>query len=295
MEKGIKNLKQKAADLESGNTDDFPSYHKAKLEILAKNEYQGKPLLAAQHTAHPTRHVSSEQSEEPPTFDQTATKVEKEGAKFVKAMAECIEQRYSKNKPPVFDELKEVFSRETIMHRPDGYIPPQLKSHAELAKAAGYLREDVTQEELNEQYIYFIDRMTNEAPQHDKENGWYHSVLHDEEVKNHAADVAHLAAAAIARTSSEAVVEGMGSVAKKPKENRGMLNHETFKQELSIHWNGPPTGTQCNKLLANALDNHFKGKEWHFFRRSDRQDKLKSFHVSKTVDKFNKTDGRLKW
>lgn len=74
-----------------------------------------------------------------------------------------------------------------------------------------------------------------------------------------------------------------------------MLSDSKFKEELIIHWYGPPTGKQCNKMLEKSLDVHFEGKEWHFFRRKERPEKLKTFDVSKAVDKFNETEGRLRW
>jgi hypothetical protein len=44
------------------------------------------------------------------------------------------------------------------------------------------------------------------------------------------------------RTSSEVVVEKMGSVAKRHTQGRRMLN--TLEKELFLHWNGPTPITE---------------------------------------------------
>jgi hypothetical protein len=50
--------------------------------------------------------------------------------------------------------------------------------------------------------------------------------------------VAHLLAGSMTRTSSEANVEGMGSVSKMHTERRGILNSETLDKELFLNFNG---------------------------------------------------------
>ena len=65
------------------------------------------------------------------------------------------------------------------------------------------------------------------------------------------------------KTCNEAVVEGMGSIVTLHADSRRGLNAEAIEKEAFIHFNGPPLA-RADGLIKEALDLHFKGKDWHF-------------------------------
>ena len=88
----------------------------------------------------------------------------------------------------------------------------------------------------------------------------------------------------------ESVVESMGSIIEKIKDIRGSSKTSTRKQdvddisqELVVHWNGPVL-SQCESLVKQALNLHFKGGSWHF-AATDVRSKLHK--VSKVIDRLN--------
>jgi hypothetical protein len=104
------------------------------------------------------------------------------------------------------------FSRDSIIQRDS----EEFLAYSKVAKEKGYLSSAVSDADLKEQYVRFSTRIRNECRiDPDRfENAQYKAFLNDRSVLNESKDVAHLLAGAMTRTSSEAVVEGMGSVAK---------------------------------------------------------------------------------
>ena len=85
----------------------------------------------------------------------------------------------------------------------------------------------------------------------------------------------------------ESVVESMGSVIEKIQNVRGGTKTSTNKKDISdelvIHWNGPHVN-ECDLIVKQALNAHFKGKLWHFIS----SDVCANMHkVSAVVDRIN--------
>ena len=62
-----------------------------------------------------------------------------------------------------------------------------------------------------------------------------------------------------------------------------------ISDELKIHWNGPHI-SNCEKIVNQALEIHFKGGPWHFMTFDVRS---KLHRVSKVADKINATKPKL--
>ena len=88
----------------------------------------------------------------------------------------------------------------------------------------------------------------------------------------------------------------MESVIKKIQNVRGGTKTSTNKKdikdisdELVIHWNGPPI-SECDGIVKQALNVHFKRKLWHFISSDDR---AKVHKVSAVVDRINNSNSSL--
>ena len=98
------------------------------------------------------------------------------------------------------------------------------------------------------------------------------------------------------KTANEAVIESMGCIVDQHAAPGRHLAQPKYAEEAFIHWNGPRPH-EATKLLSQALDRHFKGKEWHFVKK-DRpahwagQD-VKQFKISKVVDRLSSEHSRL--
>ena len=71
----------------------------------------------------------------------------------------------------------------------------------------------------------------------------------------------------VLKTRCEAVVEGMGSVVNLHANGRRGLTAEKIEMEAYIDWNAPRLH-EADDIIKEALDDHFKGKPWHFFQTS---------------------------
>ena len=88
----------------------------------------------------------------------------------------------------------------------------------------------------------------------------------------------------------ESVIESMGSVIEKIQNVHGATKTSTNKKdikdisdELVIYWKGPHI-SECDSIVKQALNVHFKGKLWHFIS----SDVCAKMHkVSAVVDKIN--------
>lgn len=94
----------------------------------------------------------------------------------------------------------------------------------------------------------------------------------------------------------ESIVESMGSIIEKIRQVRGSSKTSTNREdvddisdELIVHWNGPPIN-QCDSIVRQALNLHFKGACWHFTARDVR---ARMHKVSLVVDRVNKTESPL--
>ena len=94
----------------------------------------------------------------------------------------------------------------------------------------------------------------------------------------------------------ESVVESMGSVIEKIRNVRGGTKTSTNKKdtndisdELVIHWNRPHI-SECDGIVKQALNAHFKGKLWHFISSDVR---AKMHKVSAVVDRINNSKSSL--
>jgi len=118
----------------------------------------------------------------------------------------------------------------------------------------------------------------------------YHRVYTDSTLYTGAEHVLGAIALVYCSSPPESVVESMGSIIEKIKDIRGSSKTSTRKQdvddisqELVVHWNGPVL-SQCESLVKQALNLHFKGGSWHF-AATDVRSKLHK--VSKVIDRLN--------
>ena len=99
----------------------------------------------------------------------------------------------------------------------------------------------------------------------------------------------------VLKTANEAVVESMGCIVDKHATGARGLGQPKYAREAFIHWNGPKPH-DSDRMLAAALDLHFKGEPWHFVK-NDRglrvEDDLKRWKVSKVVDRLASEPSRL--
>ena len=99
----------------------------------------------------------------------------------------------------------------------------------------------------------------------------------------------------VLKTANEAVVESMGCIVDKHATGARGLGQPKYAREAFIHWNGPKPH-DADRMLAAALDLHFKGKPWHFVK-TDRglrvEDDHKRWKVSKVVDRLASEPSRL--
>ena len=104
----------------------------------------------------------------------------------------------------------------------------------------------------------------------------YHHVFTRQELFKEASHVLGKIASSMSSTPPESIVESMGSIIERIKDVRGGSKSSTNKRDVSdisdellIHWNGPHI-TQCDSIVKQALNLHFKGGAWHFVKRDIR-------------------------
>jgi len=175
-----------------------------------------------------------------------------------------------------------------------GLVPESLKKYFTLAKFAGDLEPEVSFEEVSSQYKEFC-RQVNETTENQMEilrtpSEWndveyelYTSLCSKSSEGPYIKDIVHLLASAMVRTHCESVAESMGNIVKTYSQGRP-VSHNTLRQEIFVRWNGPSPFVADN-ILEEALNLHFGSKTWHFFRSTDRPDRINKYLVSKTVDK----------
>ena len=56
---------------------------------------------------------------------------------------------------------------------------------------------------------------------------------------------------------------------------------------MVISWNGPKV-QHCDSIVKDTLDKMYGKGTWHFVRTCGRQDKIKFYEVSKTVDSMQR-------
>ena len=124
----------------------------------------------------------------------------------------------------------------------------------------------------------------------------YHKVFTDPNLSNGASHALQTIAKIFCSNPPESIVESMGSIIDKICCVRGGSKTSTNKRdvkdisdELKIHWNGPHI-SNCEKIVNQALEIHFKGGPWHFMTFDVRS---KLHRVSKVVDKINATKPKL--
>ena len=228
----------------------------------SKLEFHGRKILAAGHIQHVTRsHAATLAAAEAGVldpFEEMAKHVESKASLFAQKLAENIESRYTSNRETLFDTLESTFSRSKILGRAPDDDPEQLHEYAKLAQNVGYIKS-ISSQELSKQFhafqvddvllpsscfvllafLYFQEEVRKTVGSYstgkDKdrfkdEQDHYHHLLSDPAMKEKSPEVMALLASAITRTSCEAVVEGMGSVAKTHKDGRGRLQPEEFSK-----------------------------------------------------------------
>ena len=82
---------------------------------------------------------------------------------------------------------------------------------------------------------------------------------------------------------NESYVGSIGSKLKHHNPANRYLDLEHLEEELIIAWNGPAI-PHCGKLVKKTLYPIHGAGEWHFYRGSSHDGKLKFHKVSKTVD-----------
>jgi hypothetical protein len=124
----------------------------------------------------------------------------------------------------------------------------------------------------------------------------YHNVYSDRNLFIGAEHVLSEIAKIICSSPPESIVESMGSIIEKIRQARGGSKSSTNRKdvddisdELLIHWNGPPI-SNCDSIVRQALNIHFKGASWHFTATDVRARRHK---VSAVVDRLNKTKSKL--
>ena len=89
----------------------------------------------------------------------------------------------------------------------------------------------------------------------------------------------------VLKTRCEAVVEGMGSVINLHANGRRGLTAEKIEMEAYIDWNAPRLH-EADDIIKEALDDHFKGKKWHFFQTSPAGQMGKFNAVSEVIQRL---------
>lgn len=124
----------------------------------------------------------------------------------------------------------------------------------------------------------------------------YHHVFTRQELFKEASHVLGKIASIMSSTPPESIVESMGSIIERIKDVRGGSKSSTNKRDVSdisdellIHWNGPHI-TQCDSIVKQALNMHFKGGAWHFVKRDIRS---KMYKVSEVIDRVRSAKPRL--
>ena len=67
------------------------------------------------------------------------------------------------------------------------------------------------------------------------------------------------------KTSVESIAEAVISIFNQHNSDNRKLSEENLNDEMFVAWNGPEIG-ECDEILKNALDLHFKNKRFgvHF-------------------------------
>ena len=119
------------------------------------------------------------------------------------------------------------------MGRSANSAPQQLHEYAELAQRVGFIQE-IDGLELKRQFKVFQEEVAKTASSYagkkDYKEEQNQHLLCDPAMQQKAPEVMALLASAVTRTSCEAVVEGMGSVAKRHKNGRGQLQEDSFNK-----------------------------------------------------------------
>ena len=124
----------------------------------------------------------------------------------------------------------------------------------------------------------------------------YHKVFSEPSLYLEAQHILATIAKIICSSPPESVVESMGSVVETIRQVRGGFKSSTsqndiknMSDELIVHWNGPPL-SQCDSIVKQALNIHFRGHSWHFIATDVR---AKMHKVSVVVDRLNNVKANL--
>lgn len=298
--------------LSSIGTDEPTAFHEKLVELkeaykeLEKGEkseskritYQGKKVHMSRQILQGLR----SRSDDPTTIEEVLMSIKPEVEKFVLDLEQGVKERLKRYPVPVnkyisFITLHSFRLESMLEHAEKQTVPDSFLEYFRIAEKAGYFQDDLISEvEIGEQYKQMAKAISEIHAQNMKIRTEHELTTAESEIKTYNqllgsstrlefSDAADLLLSAMTRTNCEACVEGMGSIVKDVVEERS-LGFENMRKEIFVSYNGPKPYTPGSQaLVADALDLHFGKDNWHFHRKTKREDSLTKWLYSEVVDK----------
>lgn len=272
------------------------------MDVPDTPSYKSKPLLNYEHFVQSTRSQTTDETQADSTrisLDAAATRIKQ----FLSDLKRCVKNRFDKCKLEICTQEGVLFSLEKIMNQSNVVGLEEFKQYLDKARNARHFTNDdndiYQQYErfflLAKKYLHLVGYGSkNSKQQRDLEKVFYQKCVYgiigySDNIK----DIVYLASEATLRLGNECQIEAIGSKMKMQSTQRGSLRPNTLEKEVYIGWNGPPLSIEAKELVLAALKDRFGSnvKLWKFFRKSRRR--LKSWFISKVVDRLNKSTGRV--
>lgn len=294
-------------NVSSPHSEDFLLRHTglAVDEISTLFTYKSKPLFNKQHLPTLTRRSAAQPKNQDQSQNEAIIRCRRQAADFIDDLIKALKSRMKANNCEILSLASKAFDLQEIYRRDEKNqegVNAFIK-YAEAAMDVNFL-ENYSVDELRAQYNEFESFVRDAkeewydsctfSKKREFENKLYNKLLHN---SSRFPEANHLLASATVRLANESQCESIGSVVGRHYEHRGSLKVDKVSKEVFIAWNGPPPFNQCNSLLKDALCLRFGGgpETWHFLRVTRRNDLLKTFELSKVVDRLQKVPSRMNY
>lgn len=274
----------------------LPSYNKYESE-LSKGVFHTQPLLAVDvglHLPHRQTRAHTGDAQEQP---ELRTKIEVtlgKATSLAENMIKHVNERFNAEYRNKLQQKQKAASLWPILKRAQSATNEaemMSSSEVEMLSSMHPLHAEETRN-------LCVNIYRNRAVLQDcsTEIALYHQVFSQPDLSVGASHVLQKIAKIFCSSPPESIVESMGSIIDKICTVRGGSKTSTNKSdvkdisdELITHWNGPHI-SNCESIVKQALNIHFKGGPWHFISLDVR---AKLHKVSKVVDRINSTRPKL--